>query len=672
MKKIITRLCLFLFIIGFLPKHARADRAAAGEIIYEWISDSTYRFFLKYHNNCGGQPADSTQTLCLYNSCTDSAYSVPMPMWVQTLIPGPQPTPPLPCALSKTTCDSAASHYVGYKELWYSAIVKLPSRCSLWKFSVSIFSRSSSVNLNTSANNNLYLETTMNNAQFQGNSSVYCVIDPTAVVCAGAPYEYNSGAIDPNRDSVVTEIVPVLTRDTFCEEPASAIGFATGIGPALSVPGNPFQTNNTLNVNPRTGQISFRAATLGINTFAIRISEYRNGVFKGSVMRNIALQVMECDLDTAVVSLDTPTLTGGSLVNGSIELCPGQKLEFCWNIEGTDPTTVFVGSDNHTQVMPGSNVVYMGQKKDSVRGCLSWQSSVNDKGVKEFVMIAKDSTCRPPGIMHYYTRTIPIRVWGPIAVSNDTFICQGQQIRLNVKHGDNYTWSVISGTPGSLNCYTCDTVMANPNQTTSYSVVSSASTACGSNTDTVTVTVWPVVTPMINIGAVSTNIAVGQTAYFYCYGVTCDIPAYQWKINGITIPDADSNFFAYSGFNDRDTVTCDLACSDVCATSPTAASNRVIMRVKPISITDVFTGSFKLYPNPNKGVFTIEGNVSGRDLSVIVTNTLGQIVYSQTLNIKDNRVLTRQLDMGEVPAGIYMVTIKTDDGLFVQKLHIRK
>src|SRR4051812_17147077 len=60
-----------LFVILFLScrGEAKASHCAGGELIYEWVSDSTYRFFFKFYKDCTGIAEDPTVGLCYSNSC---------------------------------------------------------------------------------------------------------------------------------------------------------------------------------------------------------------------------------------------------------------------------------------------------------------------------------------------------------------------------------------------------------------------------------------------------------------------------------------------------------------------------------------------------------------------------------------------------------------------------
>lgn len=73
-----------------------------------------------------------------------------------------------------------------------------------------------------------------------------------------------------------------------------------------------------------------------------------------------------------------------------------------------------------------------------------------------------------------------------------------------------------------------------------------------------------------------------------------------------------------------------------------------------------------IYPNPNKGKFTIEATGSGLDVSsLVIVNTNGQVVHSQDLNI-DNDVVRKLVEL-DIPCGLYFIELKNSTGQIIKR-----
>ncbi|OSZ78904.1 hypothetical protein CAP35_11825 [Chitinophagaceae bacterium IBVUCB1] len=505
MRRLYSFLLVFFAVlsVAMLPtKQAKASHAAGGEIIYEWIADSTYRVFFKFYRDCTGIAEPTSEILCITDSCNSFQSTVTMNKWTGTLPGGGTNGDPVSagCSAFPNKCQNLSSPLPGYREWWYSAIIQLPSRCVKWRFSIGISARNTSLNI---GGGNLYIETTFNNRDFQGNSSPYFSIKPIPYVCVNTPYSYNNGAIDPNGDSLVTDVVNPLQAGS-CG-PGTIIPFNAAT-PALSIPGNPFQTNNTFAVNSATGQMTFTAATVGAHTLSTRVREYRAGGLIGYIMRDVQVQVLSCSTTPSVLTVNPASIVGGAQgLGGRIEGCVGQNLAFNFAMTSTDTGAILTAEDNSFFSIPTATINYSNLKTDSVVGTFSWTPAVVDGGkLKNLIVTIKDSTCRPPGIMLYYPITIPIYIWGPTVTVPDTSICPNETAYLNASGGGNYVWSVLpGGSPiTSLSCTNCPSPVASPGMLTRYLVTSTINPFCPNiNKDTVTVTVLQGVTftPMADI-----------------------------------------------------------------------------------------------------------------------------------------------------------------------------
>jgi hypothetical protein len=81
---------------------------------------------------------------------------------------------------------------------------------------------------------------------------------------------------------------------------------------------------------------------------------------------------------------------------------------------------------------------------------------------------------------------------------------------------------------------------------------------------------------------------------------------------------------------------------------------------------NTFGSDFRLFPNPSKNEqFSISTPSLSGEVSVEVTNLLGQTVYSKVLSVEGNQV---NVNVFNLSAGVYVVKLTQDDQFFSTKL----
>lgn len=482
----------FLFAIVtaciFSPWIAKGS-VVGGELTYVCLSDSTYRFFFTVYNSCDGSLANSAYDLCVYNSCNPSNnYTIPMSKWTGTLLNGQPNGTPLTsaCPGNPTKCENLSSTISNNEQWIYSTVLTLNSRCNAWRFSVNINNRPTNNNLNAA---NFYVETIFNNRDFQGNSSPFYTVKPRPFNCLNQSQEYNNGVLDNNGDSLYTEVIYPMTSNSCSGMPANTTFQSSS--PAYSISANPFQTNNSFNLNPLTGKMIYTPTLSGASTITIRTKEYRNDSLVGSVMRDVQVDMLSgCNIPSVSVAPAVNTFSGIGYNSGIVYTCVSQAISFCFDAKATSPGSSLFVSDNHAFSFPSANITYTNQKSDSVRGCFLWTPTLNDTGYQYFIINVQDSTCSGGGKVYTHTITMPVFVHGPVVVLKDTAVCPNTPVQLHASGGASTTsffWNTLPGGSGaaSLNCNNCNNPIVTPSVTTFY-IATSTSSYCSSN-DTVEV-----------------------------------------------------------------------------------------------------------------------------------------------------------------------------------------
>jgi subtilisin-like proprotein convertase family protein len=79
--------------------------------------------------------------------------------------------------------------------------------------------------------------------------------------------------------------------------------------------------------------------------------------------------------------------------------------------------------------------------------------------------------------------------------------------------------------------------------------------------------------------------------------------------------------------------------------------------------------NFVLYPNPNKGNFTVQFNsASGSDVSVAVNDMRGRQIFKKAY--QNTGLFSQNLQLDSVQAGVYLVTVQDGDKKVVKRIII--
>ncbi len=489
MKKVFLLFALFLSVM-LISNESKATHAAGGELIYALVpgTTNTYKFTFKFYRDCSGATEPGTFTLCYNNNCGASNMQVTLPKVVGLLPNGLPNGSPVASGCPGYPTNCVGGSLPGYREWWYEANVTLPTQCNFWRFWVYLCCRNNGIlNLNNSGGQNIFIEANFDNTVSQNNSSPYFSNPPIAYFCAGQQANINYAAIDPDGDSVSYEMIDPR-HGTGCAQYTQNPIFAPGYSIA-----NPFPTGtpSSFVLNNQTGAISFIPTQQGKWVFTVKVNEYRNGQYIGYIMRDIQIYVAVCNTPSPTLDVDSMTVVGGGMINGIIQGCAGDTLDFCFKILSTNPIAVLVAQDNSILSIPGATVTYQGVYTDSIYGCVNYPTTVLDTGLHVLTITVKDSSCQPPGFIISNTFSIPINI-NPITTAfGDTSICLGDSAPLMVYGGSTFTWTALPGGSGvgSLSCTNCNNPVASPTVTTTYVVTSDLASLCNRNTDTVTVLV---------------------------------------------------------------------------------------------------------------------------------------------------------------------------------------
>lgn len=510
----------FLLVVCFTGYQAKATAtgsAIGSEIAYVWLHDTTYQVFYHLYRDCRGIPEPTTILVCYKSDCGYPG-GVLIFTKLTTVVDDGTGTLPKFCPNRPTQCASDTSTIPGYREWWYQATVAL-SPCNSWTFSHAEKRSVIPGNMSTS-DSMLYVEATINTEDAPQNSSVYFTVKPSFIVCNNVPTAFNFGSYDINNDSLHFECITPLTGSN-----CSPVNITYASGNFL--PGNPVPCNNTFLFDSLTGQMYFTPSSVGAYDLTMKVSEYRKigSVWTkvGSVMRDMVFYVLPINIPTPTVTLDTSSITGGSLSSGTIVACTGSTISFSYDCKTSRTGSILSVNDNHKAFHNVPTVTYKHTFSDSVHGAFTWVPS--DTGLKIYTITITDSTCID-GVMPSVTYAIPMYIHPATnVVTNNSVVCHNSSISLHAVGGSAFTWGVLpGGSPvSSLSCTTCSDPVVMPTVNTYY-ILSATNPFCY-NKDTIlvkidtipnkpTVTVKPIVCENDTLKLTSSSAPIG-TGFFW-------------------------------------------------------------------------------------------------------------------------------------------------------------
>jgi hypothetical protein len=186
-------------------------------------------------------------------------------------------------------------------------------------------------------------------------------------------------------------------------------------------------------------------------------------------------------------------------------------------------------------------------------------------------------------------------------------------------------------------------------------------------TSEVKMTVESPTAPLVSITAnPGLNLTAGQNVRFTATATNAGTnPTYQWMINGSMVSGANEQTFTTSNLMNMDEVSCTVVnTSGPCL--PTAGSKSVIVSVSAVGVNDVTTlyDDIRLLPNPNKGDFVVKGTTGladDKELTIDITDMLGQIVYTGKVTTKAGNLDAHIRISNTLANGMYILNLRSEN-----------
>lgn len=450
---------LFLFL-GNLPS-LFASHMMGSDIFYTWVSGSTYNVTVYFYRDCAGSLAPNNIDIEVRSASCNYSVSYPTS---RTLVG--EVSAVCSSQMNNTTCGNGNDNYPGVQKYSYTRQITLPYSCSDWVFSWRGCCRNNAISTTNPGNpgDSIYLETTLNSLVASVNSSPTFSSLPVPYFCAGQLVNYNHGAVDPDGDSLVFEIIAPM------ETPTSTVTFINPYSATYPIATTPA---NSFSFSSQTGQMTFTPAVVQQGVTAIRVKEYRNGTYIGSTMRDIQLIILNCGNNLPASVDSTLTNVGGAnYLGGNVfKTCVGNTITF--SITATDPnvgTNIAMTSNNATAI-PGSTFTTSGANPKV--GTFTWTPTLSSVGYKAFTITITDGACPIPStqVIGFAINVVAVDVSSP-----DFTMCPGVTTALqlgvtvggspNCQSGTCLTWTPATG----LSATNIANPIATVSQPTTYTV----------------------------------------------------------------------------------------------------------------------------------------------------------------------------------------------------------
>lgn len=381
MKKIYFLLFLLLQYETSLGSHAMG-----AEITYSCLGNNQYIFNYTLYRDCNGIVAPSSINLAIGSQ---SAILNPTPNSPEQL--------PTVCPTLLTTCNGGS--YLGIEKWVYTGVATLPSGPVTAYFSISARNASITTILNASTFN-LFVSAYINSSSDCNNSPVFDS-SPITVICQGSTYCIPSFASDPDGDSLSFEFVTPRSGPSFSDTLDYLPGYSSN-QPLTSIP--------PITINSLDGTICISPVIAPeVSPMAILVSEFRNGVLIGQIVKDIQVSVVACNNYL-------PSITG---FNGTpstlLSVCSDQQN--CFFIASVDldmTDTLIVNWDGS---IPNTSTTNSFGKRDTLYVC--WTPSDSDTLQQHcFYATVSDNHCPFPGssIKRFCMNVIPSSVCNPVNV----------------------------------------------------------------------------------------------------------------------------------------------------------------------------------------------------------------------------------------------------------------
>lgn len=482
MKRLPLIVSLLLTLV-FVPKNVDASHMMGVDLTYECINNCTIRVYLRAYRDCTG--ASGITNVVTFNPQTPGCNT---PTAVTNWSPQ-QTTEVTPlCPGAQTGCTNPNAQINGVQEYYWFRDYDICSQPNcIFTLSWGSCCRNGSITSGASNAGMGINSTTVNTAVTPCNSSPQFANPPVPYICAGQPYVFNQGAIDPEGDSLSYSLGPCFTNSNV------QVSYGAGYSPT-----QPLGATWNVQINSSTGDISVtpQPGSAVVGVMCVYVEEWRNGQLINTIVRDIQMTVISCPNNT-LPSAAITNVQNGSANGFVVNTCIGNNL--CFDLVATDPDSTQIvglmwdlGISGATFTQTGNPSVtdtIFGTAGNPPSATFCWTPSAN--GVYSFLVTLTDDACPILGQNQFTIQIVVGSIQAGILAANPG--CGTVTLCANPTGGVppfTYQWTGAGGLSGNPNATdSCLTHTYSQTGTYSYSLTITDSNGCMS-TDTGSVSVF--------------------------------------------------------------------------------------------------------------------------------------------------------------------------------------
>ncbi len=395
---------------------------------------------------------------------------------------------------------------------------------------------------------------------------------------------------------------------------------------------------------------TWASSTPGVAT--VNTSGLVSGVSGGTATITYTLPA-GCNTNQVVtINISVPAVSVAQNITGTI--CQGTSVTFTATPVNGGTAPVYTWKVNGaTAAATGNTYTYSPANGDIVKT----------------VLHSNHACAIPDSAVNTLTMSISPNVMPAITVSANpgTNVCKNTIVTytsaaVNGGTAPQYTW-VVNG--GVVNTTSSSYTYIPNDLDIVYCVLKSSAncvldTAVYSNNELMTVD--PGLIPIVNIKPLNSYIGVGEVDSFVAMVTNGGAhPIYKWFINSIAVSGATNATFSSGALHNNDSITVQVINDGACGLS---TFNSVVIKVRTTGITPVATteSDLRLIPNPNNGDFVVSGTLgttTDEEVSMEITDMLGQTVYKGNATAHAGSINERIKLSNTLANGMYMLNVKT-------------